>query len=178
MAGSDRPERSEPRDPARHFDVRRVGDRQIVMTRRFAAPPALVFDALVTPALLLGWMHGPPGWRMVDCEVDATEGGHYWYMWHGPDGESMTAEGVIQQIARPARLVVTERFDDNWTGGEVTSVFELAGDGDGTVLTNTSTYTSRSARDAACASGMERGVEASYAHLDRVLADQTQGVGR
>jgi uncharacterized protein YndB with AHSA1/START domain len=35
---------------SRRLDIAGVGDRQIVMTRGFAAPPLLVFDALVTPS--------------------------------------------------------------------------------------------------------------------------------
>ena len=105
-----------------------VGDRQIVMTRGFAAPPSLVFDALVTPSLLLQWMHGPAGWRMVECDFDATEGGRYRYLWRGPNGQSMTAKGVVREIIRPTRLVTVELFDDNWTGGEVTAVIELTAD--------------------------------------------------
>lgn len=164
--------------PAGKLDIVGVGDRQIVMTRGFAAPPSLVFDALVMPSLLLQWMHGPAGWRMVDCDFDATEGGRYRYVWRGPNGQSMTAKGVVRQIIRPTRLVTVELFDDNWTGGEVTAVFELTADGAGTLITNTATYPSRADRDAALASGMERGVDASYTHLDRLLTDHNQGAQR
>ena len=156
---------------ARELDIVVAGDRQIVMTRRFAAPPSMVFDALVEPTLLLQWLHGPAGWRLVECDFDATEGGRYRYVWRGPNGQSMTAKGVVRQIIRPTRLVTVELFDDNWTGGEVTAVSELTVDGAGSLLTNTATYPSRAARDAALASGMERGVDASYTHLDRLLAD-------
>lgn len=90
----------------------------------------------------------------------------------------MTAKGVVRQIIRPTRLVTVELFDDNWTGGEVTAVFELTADGAGTLLTNTATYPSRADRDAALASGMERGVDASYTHLDRLLTDHNQGAQR
>lgn len=161
------PSRSARRSP--RLDVAAVGDRQIVMTRRFAAPPALVFDALVTPELLRRWMHGPDGWQMIGCEFEATMGGRYRYEWRGPAGERMAAEGVVHEILRPERLVVTECFDDDWTGGEVLSVFELVVEGAGTRLAHTATYVSEGARDEALASGMERGVEASYDHLDRLL---------
>ena len=164
--------------PAAKLDVVGLGDRLIVMTRRFGAPPSLVFDALTTPSLLLQWMHGPAGWRMVDCDFDATEGGRYRYLWRGPNGQSMAAKGVVRQIIRPTRLVTVELFDDNWTGGEVTAVYELTADSAGTLLTNTATYPSRADRDAALASGMEGGVEAGYAHLDRLLADHHQGAQR
>jgi len=161
--------------PVGQLEIVGVDERLIVMTRVFAAPPSLVFDALVTPSLLLQWMHGPAGWRMVDCAFDAIEGGRYRYSWRGPDGQSMTAKGVVREIRRPTRLVTVEQFDDNWTGGEVTAVTELSAAGAGTLLTNTGTYPSRADRDAALASGMERGVAASYTHLDRLLTDHHQG---
>ena len=154
------------------LDIVAAGDRQIVMTRSFAAPPALVFDALVTPSLLLRWMHGPVGWRMVECDFDAIEGGRYRYLWRNEDGRSMAATGVVRHIIRPTRLVTAELFDDNWTGGEVTAVTELTTHADRTLLTNTASYPSRANRDAALASGMERGMAASYVHLDRLLAGQ------
>ena len=164
--------------PAGKLDIVAVGERQIVMTRGFAARPALVFDALVVPSLLLQWLHGPAGWRLVECDFDATEGGRYRYLWRGPNGASMAAKGVVRQIIRPTRLVTVEIFDDNWTGGEVTAATELTVDGAGTLLTNTGTYPSRADRDAALASGMEHGVDASYTHLDHLLTDQHQAAQR
>lgn len=173
MAATDRPMGSNVRFAP--LELHPQGDRQIVIRRRFAAPVPLVFDALVTPELLLRWLHGPAGWLLVECEFDATVGGRYRYLWHGPNGQTMAATGVIQEISPPDRLVTAERFDHNWTGGEVISVTELAADGRGTVLTNTGTYPSRSARDAALATGMKHGVDAGYAHLDRLLADLQPG---
>ena len=82
---------------------------------------------------------------------------------------------LSERSVRPTRLVTVEHFDDNWTGGEVTAVTELTAAGAGTLLTNTGTYPSRADRDAALASGMERGVAAGYTHLDRLLADHQQG---
>jgi len=164
--------------PAGKLEIVGVGDRQIVMTRGLAAPPSLVFDALVTPSLLLQWLHGPVGWRLVECDFDAIEGGRYRYLWRGPNGQSMAAKGVIRQIVRPTRLVTVEIFDDNWTGGEVTATTELTDDGAWTLLTNTGTYPSRTDRDAALASGMEHGVDASYTHLDHLLTDQHQAARR
>jgi len=42
-------------------------DREIVMTRVFAAPRCLVFDALTKPELVKQWLLGPPGWTMPIC---------------------------------------------------------------------------------------------------------------
>ena len=49
----------------------------------------------------------------------------------------------------------------------------FAGQGGRTVVTQTMLYVSREARDGALFSGMETGMEASYRHLDRLLAGQS-----
>ena len=48
-------------------------DREIVLTRLFDAPPALVYEALTSPALLPRW-YFPTGWTLETCEVDLREG--------------------------------------------------------------------------------------------------------
>src|SRR5690349_11221865 len=50
-------------------------EREIVMTRSFAAPRQLVWDCHTRPELIRRWMLGPPGWAMVLCEVDLRVGG-------------------------------------------------------------------------------------------------------
>jgi hypothetical protein len=47
------------------------GDREIVVTRPFAAPPEFVFRAHIEPALIQQWMLGPEGWSMPLCASDA-----------------------------------------------------------------------------------------------------------
>jgi hypothetical protein len=52
------------------------GDREIVMTRSFNAPPRLVFDAFTKPELVRQWLLGPDGWSMPVCEIDLRVGGN------------------------------------------------------------------------------------------------------
>ena len=146
-----------------------VGEREIVITRALAAPPRLVFEAWTTPALVRQWL-GPRTWEMVECEIDLREGGAWRYLMRGPDGVEMVMRGVYREVVAPERLVTTESYDDNWTGGEtlVTTVFsEQRG---GTVVTTTVRYSSAEARDAVLASGMERGMAEGFDRLDEVLA--------
>ncbi len=79
--------------------------------------------------------------------------------------------GVYREIAPPARLVHTELFDVDWTGGEtlVTTVLAERGSG-GTSVTTTILYSSREVRDAALRTGMEQGMAASYDRLEEMLA--------
>ena len=47
------------------------GDREIVMTRAFDAPRAMVFDAYTKPELVRRWLLGPAGWSMPVCDRSA-----------------------------------------------------------------------------------------------------------
>ena len=141
----------------------------IVMTRAFAAPPALVFACLTQPDLLRQW-HGADGWGLDACEVDLRVGGAWRFEAAGPGGRRMGHGGVYQEVEPPRLLAYTERFDDQWYAGEALVVAVLEPDAGGTVLTTTSTYADRHVRDAVLASPMERGVGEGYRALDGLLA--------
>jgi uncharacterized protein YndB with AHSA1/START domain/effector-binding domain-containing protein len=146
------------------------GDREIVMTREFDAPRALVFDAFTNPELLRKWLLGPDGWSMPVCELDLRPGGVYRFVWkRESDGSSMGVSGVYREVSPPERTVHTETFDDAWYPGEavITTVFE---EKDGrTKTTMTILYVSREARDGVLASPMEGGVRQSYDRLAEFL---------
>ena len=57
--------------------VKKPGDSELVITRSFNAPRALVFDAFTKPELVKRWLLGPPGWTMPVCEIDLNVGGRY-----------------------------------------------------------------------------------------------------
>lgn len=144
-------------------------EREIQMTRDFRAPAQLLFEAWTRPEFLKRWLHGPEGWLLVHCEMHLKVGGLVRMEWQHNDGRRMGAGGIFREIAAPSRLVHTEIFDEDWTGGEtvVTLVFiQRAGT---TTLTQTILYGSRTARDAALKTGMERGVAASFDRLEKQL---------
>ena len=157
-------------DP-RALQVTTPSEREIVLTRVFAAPRPLVFDAFTRPELLKRWLLGPPGWSMVVCEVDLKVGGAYRYGWrHDQDGTQMGMGGTFREVAPPERLVASERFDEPWYPGEALVTIDFAEQGGTTTLTQTLRYESREARDAVVKSGMETGVDASYDRLAELLA--------
>jgi len=144
-------------------------DREIVMTRVFDAPRELVFEAWTRPDLLKRWLYGPEEWPLVVCEIDLRVGGALRFVWRHCDGSDMEMSGVYREIAPCERLVFTELWDEDWTGGEalVTMVFaEHAGK---TTLTQTVLYSSRAARDAVLSTPMEQGAEQSYGRLAELL---------
>ncbi len=147
-------------------------DREIRITRVFEAPRPLVFDCWTKPELLRRWLTGPPGWSFVVCEVDLRVGGAYRFVWRGPDGTEMGMGGVHREVVPPERIVNTQLFDQDWTGGEAVGTLLLSEKDGRTTATNTILYSSKAARDGALKSGMEQGMEAGYARLDELLAQK------
>jgi uncharacterized protein YndB with AHSA1/START domain len=146
-------------------------DHELLITRAFDAPRQAVFDALTQPALLRRWLLGPPGWSMPTCEVDPRVGGSIRYEWQNDNGSRMGLSGVFREVIAPERLVHTEIFDEDWTGGETRVTTVLSEKAGKTTVAMTILYASREARDAAKRSGMDRGMEAGYARLDEILRD-------
>ena len=109
-------------------------------------------------------------WEMVVCEIDLRVGGAWRYVMHGPDAAVMVMQGVYQELDPPVRIVTTESFDDDWTGGETlnTTVFDEVDVG--TEVTITVLYASAAARDGALTSGMEHGLAEGFDRLVGVLA--------
>jgi len=144
--------------------------RSIVMTRSFAAPRTLVFEALSKPEFVRRWLRGLPGWTMPVCDIDFRVGGKYRYVWRQEaDGAEMGMGGVYREIVAPSRIVSTEKFDQAWYPGEAVGSFDLAERAGRTFLTQTVTYESAEARDAVLRSPAEEGVAMSYGWLEEVL---------
>jgi uncharacterized protein YndB with AHSA1/START domain len=106
---------------------------------------------------------------MPVCEIDLRVGGAYRFEWLGQDGTRMGMGGVYREIVIPERIVNTQLFDVDWTGGETLGTLLLTEQGGKTTLTNSVLYSSREARAAALRTRMAEGVEAGYARLDELL---------
>jgi uncharacterized protein YndB with AHSA1/START domain len=154
------------------LEVTTPTDREIVITRTFDAPRRLVFDAMSKADLLQRWLSGPPGWSMTVCESDPKVGGTFRHVWRNTDGTEMAMRGVYREVVPPERIVRTETFEFGCAPqmGEQLGTLLLTEDDGRTKLTLTILYPTKEARDGAVASGMERGVAASYNHLDELLA--------
>jgi len=147
------------------------GDREIVITRVFDAPRQMVFDAYTQPALLQRWLGVRKGWTLPVCEVDLRVGGAYRYVWRKEaKGIDMGMGGVFLEIVPPEKIVCTEKFDDAWYPGEAVSTAVFTEAGGKTTLTMTMRYESNEAREVTMKSGMETGLEESFAVLDDLLA--------
>jgi uncharacterized protein YndB with AHSA1/START domain len=147
----------------------RQGEREIVGTRAFDARRELVFEAWTKPDLLKRWLYGPEEWRLAVCEIDLRVGGAVRFVWRHHDGREMGMSGVYREIAPPERVVFTEVWDEDWTGGEAVVTLVLAEHAGKTTLTQTVLYSSRAARDAVLKTPMEKGMAQSYDRLEKLL---------
>ena len=144
-------------------------DREIVMTRSFAAPVRLVFDAFTQPSLLTRW-YGARGWNLVSCSVDLREDGRYRFVSAGPHGETMAQSGTYRVVDPCSRLVFTELFDDQSYEGESVITHLFTSDSDRTTVTTTVLYATAAGLETVRGYPMARGVTESYERLDVVLA--------
>jgi uncharacterized protein YndB with AHSA1/START domain len=136
-----------------------------------------VFEAFTRPELVKRWLYGPDEWPLVHCEIDFKVGGTYRYVWRQKEKGDMGVGGAFREIAAPERIVHTELFDPDWTGGEtvVTTLFKEQGSR--TTVTATVLYSSQQARDAALKTGMLEGWSQAYDRLAELLASTTAGEG-
>ena len=64
-------------------------DREIVLCRVIDAPIEKVFAAWTDPQQITQWF-GPEGFSCDTSECDIREGGHWRFVYTGPDGTSWT----------------------------------------------------------------------------------------
>lgn len=146
------------------------GDRHVVVTRRFAAKPEAVYRAHTEPKLIQQWMLGPDGWTMPVCVNEARPGGQIRYEWSDGNGAGFHLTGEYVSLEPFSRIVHVERMHlpDPTPDNHVETRFEA--DGTGTLMTMRMTLPDAETRAAMLASGMEGGMEASYARMEDVLA--------
>lgn len=158
-------------EQAEGLTVRAVSETDLVLTRTFAAPRRLVFDAFTRPELLRRW-HGARGWHLVVCEIDLRPGGAWRFVSRGPEGAELGQSGVFHEVDAPGRLVQSE-VHDGWEEGEAlaATVFD---ERDGrTAMTTTVRYPSRETRDSILRTPMRRGAGEAYDRLAEMLTETT-----
>lgn len=144
---------------------------EIVMTRAFAAPIALVFEAITKPEHIRRWL-GRSGDVMTVCDVDLRVGGKWRYVWTLREGGEMGMSGEFLEVVVPELLVTTEAFDEPYfevMGAGTINTLRLEEREGRTFLTTTVRYKSRQARDTALGTDMETGAAESYDRLAELL---------
>jgi uncharacterized protein YndB with AHSA1/START domain len=142
-------------------------EREIRVERVFDAPRERVWRAMTDPALLAQWWGR--GNTLVIERLEVERGGHWRFVEHSDHGVH-GFEGRFREVAPPERLVMTFEWD-GMPGHVVVNAMTLEDIGGGrTRLVATSLFHTAEERDGMLKSGMEEGMNQSYAALDRVLA--------
>ncbi len=156
----------------RGLELSTPSDTTIVLTRSFAAPSRLVWQAMFTPDKMQRWMLPPPGWTIASCECDTRVGGLVALAWKSDEADpAMTLRGVFTEVLPNVRAVHTEimALGTGQVIGSLVEKHEFFEQDETTTMRITQTYASKEARDGALASGMDEGMEACYQQLEALV---------
>ena len=154
---------------ARHETaVERVGDRELMVTRLFDAPPSTVYKAWSQPALFQRWWvpRSVPGITLMSCDMDVRTGGKYRLEFGTGGSDSMAFYGKYLEVVPNERIVWT---NDEGEEGAITTVTFEARDSR-TLLTFREVYPSKEALEEAM-TGSAAGLPEQLQQLEDLLAD-------
>jgi uncharacterized protein YndB with AHSA1/START domain len=120
-------------------------DLDIVITRKFDAPIALVFDVLTNPEHVRRWGATPPD-QMTECSIDLRVGGNYHSSFVTEDGTVCSFDGTYLEVDPPFRTVETWLFD-GWPDAEAVETMDLQETDGVTTLTWTLAFRDKAGRD-------------------------------
>jgi len=120
-------------------------DLEIVITREFEAPMALVFDVLTKPEHVRKWF-APFECEVTECSIDLRVGGDYHIVFVTEDGTECSFRGTYLEVARPTRTVETWLFE-GWPDAHAVETMDLHETDGVTTLTNKLAFRDQAGRD-------------------------------
>lgn len=147
--------------------VERLGDRELLVTRIFNAPPATVFKAWSQPELFQRWWmpKSVTGVSLVSCEMDVRTGGKYRLEFGAGGSETMAFYGKYLEVVPNQRIVWTN--DEGEKGAITTVTFE--DQGGKTLLSFHEVYPSKEALEEAL-QGSATGLPEQMQQLEDLLS--------
>lgn len=146
-------------------NVERKGDRELLVTRVFDAPPSLVFRAWSDASLFRRWWmpKSVTGVELVACNMDVRTGGKY-RLEFSAGGSTMAFYGKYLEVVPNERMVWTN--DEGEEGAVTTVTFE--DQGGKTLLTFHEAYSNAAALEEAL-QGSAAGLPEQLDQLDELL---------
>lgn len=142
-------------------------EKEITITRVFAAPRDRVFAVLTDPTLIPQWW-GPRRMTTEVDQMDVRPGGTWRFINRDADGTEYAFHGVYQEIVAPERVVQT--FEWEGLPGHVSVETMTLEEYDGqTTMTATSRFDTTEDRDGMLHSGMEEGARETWERLAALL---------
>lgn len=149
--------------------VERRGDRELVVTRTFNAPPSTVFRAWSQPELFQRWWvpKSLPGMSLLSCDMDVRTGGKYRLELDFGGLDTMAFYGKYLEVVPDERIVWT---NDEGEEGAITTV-TFQDQGGKTLLTFHEAYPSREALEEAL-QGSAAALPEQLEQLDELLSSR------
>lgn len=152
------------------MSTREEGETDLVVTRRFKAPPERIFLAHVEPDLIRRWMNVGDDWTMDIVSCDARPGGDFRYDY--ANGEmSFSIQGTFLELEPPRRILHEETMVMDPPCGPSRVETLLEPDGTGTRMVMTISYPDAEARARMLGMGMTEGMASTYDALDALEPD-------
>lgn len=149
--------------------IAKPGEQNIIIERVFDAPRDKVFAAMTQKDKIERWWTGP-GYEVRVEQFDVRAGGSWKFVQTNKEGHEFSFHGVFHYVS-PDCIIQTTEFDGlpepGHVGLEKMNLFDL-GNGK-TKLVSVGTFMSVADRDGMLQSGMEEGMQQTYAKLDEVL---------
>jgi uncharacterized protein YndB with AHSA1/START domain len=149
-------------------------EREIVISRIFAAPRELVWAVWTDPKQVVRWW-GPRGFTTTIEKMDVRPGGEWKHVMRGPDGAEYPNESVFTEVVKPERIRFSQggaKRGEAKVGFEATWTFEALGDR--TRLTVRMVFPTAAARERVVRDyGALEGANQTMDRLSEILAAQT-----
>ncbi len=150
---------------------------QLIVTRTFMAPLALVWRAWTEPELLDQWW-APKPWKSQTSHMEFKMGGYRLYAMVGPQGEKHVGRTDYLSIIVNHSFSGKDSFCD--AAGNVNPELPVAkfsnqftGEGDQTVVRVVTQYGSEEELQQVIKMGMKEGLSMAYENLDQLLFESS-----
>ncbi len=147
---------------------------EVLITREFDAPIALVFDVLTKPEHVSIWGAHPSD-PMTECSIDLRVGGSYRHSFVTEDGTECSFRGTYLEVNPPTRTVETWLFE-GWPDAEAVETMQLDETDGVTTLTMRLAFRDKAGRDHYAASDQDAaelassdGPSASFDAMEEIL---------
>ena len=157
-----------------------LSDREVVMSRTFDAPRALLFKIYTDPELIPQFW-GPSKYTTIVDRLEVSVGGIWRFIqWATPcvacpQGKEFAFNGVFKEIDSPKRLVYTFEFE-GMPGHIILETLTFEESNGKTTLTATALFQNIEDRDGMLNSGMESGAVESWNRLADLLENEKQTI--
>ena len=149
-------------------------DREIVITREFDAPIALVFDVFSTRDR--AEMARSEGEELTVCTIDLHVGGNYHHVFVSDAGTEASFRGTFLEIEPPTQIVATWLYN-GWPDAEAVESIELHETHGVTTLTYRLAFRDQAGRAHMTNNANYNGIVANFDNIEDLLSSRLDPSG-